>query len=375
MKLTYRLIKLNPKRESVWKCKFDEKNTKTFNTPLFFPVLSFYCGGRWKAFHGGGIYRAIKEKIVKDKVVKGMYSLVLTSVSQLQDFNLNETQLSYYFQKSIKEWFGLNSVLFVDSGGFKLLGSKRLRKDLYSPERVLNFQLKFGADIIVPLDYPLDIGIRNQERKKRMKITIKNAISLLRLVELENVKNVVKFLPIHGHSREELSYFLSTFLKELDKEGLEFGYEGIAIGSLVPHAMNGKKLISLLLDVRKVLEEFGFYETKPIHVFGISASLIPAMSFLVDSFDSSSYLMSAIHGVIYDEKFRRYQLDGTFTLGKLKKGYVLTKYRKIDTSVIALHNLEVMLKEVKFIREHDENEILKRYAKTKLAKKFLKMVI
>ena len=169
----YKLIESNPQRVATW--KFPNRQSIT---PIFFPVLSFYCGGLWESSKfGGGIYREIKEAILADEEIKNMFNFLITSISQFQDFNITRKKREeYYFKKTIKEWFNLNSIIFVDSGGFKLLtSSHKLAKELYTPNNVFYFQWKLGADIIVPLDVPLDTNSDIRERRRRMRVSIQNS--------------------------------------------------------------------------------------------------------------------------------------------------------------------------------------------------------
>jgi len=356
----------------------DSKRTSEFyfdnikiRSPIFFPVLSFFGGATEKKLFGGGIYRKIKEILVRDENVKNMFKFVLTSVSQFLDFNISERKMEFYLQKTIKEWFNLNSIIFVDSGGFKLLTKNSYKKDFFEQDKIFKIQLKMGADIIVPLDYPLDGNTNIEERKNRLLFTIKNAIRLIEL--LENSKpSIIAYLPIHGHSEEEVKFYISEFLKELERAGLKNIYKGIAIGSLVPHAINGKKLIDIIIVTKKILEEYSM-DKMPIHVFGISSSLIVPLSLLVDSFDSSSYLMAGIYGEIFDSCFRRVHVGENGWEKVYKQTYIGSTYPP-ERATYALHNLEIIYRELEFIREAEIHEIKKKYEKNRKIVKLLEYV-
>ena len=94
---------------------------KEIKTPFYFPVMSFFCGGSWKSFFGGGPYRAIKEYYLKGAETSHLFDGVITSISQLYDFYISEERKNEYFKKTISEWFDFNGVVFVDSGGYRLL--------------------------------------------------------------------------------------------------------------------------------------------------------------------------------------------------------------------------------------------------------------
>jgi len=370
-------------------------NGKKLETPFLFPVISFFCGGDWSSKFGGGIYRQIKEKFLMNKRFQKYFSGVMTSLAQLNDFPVTKEKLDkVYISKTIHDWFNFNGILFVDSGGFKLLTNGGINgRDfkINSAEEVLYYQKKFGADILVSLDYPISPNISESEIKKRIEFSIKNAVYLLQ----NKPKKTLAYIAVHGYSKESLKLFMKKLLYDLEKEALSLKkIDGIALGSLVPLKSNVLKILEIVKGCKEVLQEFNM-DSKPLHVFGISSTLIPLLIMMdVDTFDSSTYLYSAITGVYITENLRRINVE------KVKRGMCnceicknrdylkvmkksTQKINSLEGSLIAMHNLITFNKEVQKLREivknYNENYIVKfiqkRYSHSPLIRKGVNYLI
>lgn len=342
-------------------------NGKKLETPYLFPVLPFFCGGVQRSSFGGGIYRNIKEEFLTNSEFQEYFSGVMTSIAQINDFKVSKEKLEkLYLSKTVSKWFNFHGMLFVDSGGFKLLTNGKIKGrdfEIKKPEEILRYQKKFGADIITSLDHPISPDISSKEREKRIRFSIKNAVYLL----ANKPKNTLAYLAIHGYSRKELHYFLSQLMKGIESENIPLkSIDGIGIGSLVPLRSNFVKIVEIVNECKKLLSEFNL-SSLPVHVFGISSSLLPILIFLgIDTFDSASYVYAALNGVYYKDGLRRQHIGSV----DFKKCYCkvcrdknflkrLESVRKLSNrdnmAPLAIHNLIMQQKEIKRLKEAIKN--------------------
>lgn len=370
-------------------------NGKKLETPFMFPVMSFFCGGNWESKFGGGIYRNFKEEFLPDPRFQEDFAGIMTSIAQLNDFPVSKEKLEQlYLSKTIPKWFNYKGLLFVDSGGFKLLtngGIKGRDFEIKTYEEVLLYQKRFGADIIVPLDYPITPNLPPKEKKRRIRFSINNAIYLL----ANKPRKKLTYLAVHGHSKKDFEYFLQELIKGLEAENSSLKrVDGIAIGSLVPLKSNYSEIVRIVLACKDILKNNSL-EHLPLHVFGISSTLLPLLIFLgVDTFDSASYIYGAIHGVYYKENLQREHISkvkfGKCKCKVCKNKYLLNRLKQVKTSSskdsmapLAVHNLAILHDEIKklkrIIETEDENKLklffLKKYGKMRGIGKVIKQIV
>jgi tRNA-guanine family transglycosylase len=350
-------------------------NGKKLETPFLYPVLAFFCGGDWSSKFGGGVYRQIKEKFLMKKEFQKYFQGVMTSIAQLNDFPISKEKLDgIYTSKTIHKWFNFNGILFVDSGGFKLLTNDGINGQdfkITSPQDVLHYQIKFGADILVSLDYPISPNLKESEVKKRVRKSIENAIFLLE----NKPPSTLAYIAVHGYSKENLKKYIEKILSGLEKENISLKrIDGIAIGSLVPLRGNIFKILEIVRGCKEVLREFSL-DSLPLHVFGISSTLLPLLIMLgVDTFDSSTYLYAAVNGIYLTKDLRRINVKKirrnicTCQICRKKKYFRLMKnssekINSLNGSLIAMHNLITFNKEVQKLREliksYDEEHMIR----------------
>ncbi|MFW9886697.1 MAG: tRNA-guanine transglycosylase [Candidatus Thorarchaeota archaeon] len=337
---------------------------KRLETPYFFPVLSFFCGGTQKSYFGGGPYRAIKETYLNGPDTSELFQGVITSISQLYDFNMTEERKKEYFSKTIANWFNYNGVVFVDSGGYRLLSKEnsdferafRTKKAMRT--YILHRQSDFGADIYVPLDFPSSPNLSSGEREKRWRFSFDS-----HMFSVEHKMNQsLLYAVIHGHDAAEVQKYVSNLEKRLNRRGLDLSiFDGFAIGGLVPIKNNYLRVAEIFNAVRNSISERELSD-KPLHMFGLGTLMVPFLTWLgADSFDSLSYLYAAIH--------RRYLLPNltTIRIEKLNKAECPcpicsneiswkimknenTKYAYQRVTPLAIHNLWVLQEEVNIIK-------------------------
>lgn len=353
----------------------------SLKTPNLFPVISVYGGGRATSMFGGGLHRTIKEFMVgHERVFGGDYSeyfpAIMSSVSALTDYGLNEDITEYYLETPMKErpeFSAFDGLLFIDSGGFKFLTQDDEGQEILkiTPERAFRIQRQMGADIIINLDYPIHPDDSYHERVRKARSTAENTKKFL---ELSTDYEAARFLTIHGYTYSMIHTYLNEFTDVIPKDTIIKSVDGIALGSLVPIKDNKGKLLQAVMDCRDVLDEFGFGQL-PFHVLGISNGSIPLLAAMgVDTFDSSSYLQAAINhkystslvGSVPIElaDFDNCNCDvcSDDRLVDWMRGN--TEYQKDILGAVAMHNLIIQMEEMRRIREiiqAGEREELVRY--------------
>ena len=197
--------------------------------------------------------------------------------------------VSHYYAQEMKKRPPMP--IFIDSGGFAGLfdGAEIVEYDEYAaiktregdelnPLDVLHFQIK-NADIGATLDFFIPPGLDEKECIKRQNLTIKNALYAQK-------HNIVGQLVLYA----SLQCWDKASARRSARIYADAGFDGIAIGGMVPRA---KDLDYMKTIVRAVREEA---PACAIHVFGIgNPSVLPDLIAAgADSFDSSSYVRNAV---------------------------------------------------------------------------------
>lgn len=205
--------------------------------------------------------------------------------------------VSYHYAKQQKTPFRLP--MMVDSGGFASLfdradvieeqglGIIRLATEdgfeFISPSEVLEFQEQ-KADLAFTLDFPIPPSMELELAKVRQRLTISNAIWAL---NNRRRSDLPLFACIQG-------WDIDSYL-DCAKTYAQLGFDGVAIGGLVPRARDKELIKSVVAGARSIVGEM------PLHVFGLGK---PELADLVfdsgaDSVDSSSYLKLAASGLLW----------------------------------------------------------------------------
>lgn len=344
-------------------------NGTELETPNLLPVVNFYGGGTSSSLYGGGIHRTIKEFINGNEAVNGKdfsqyFDGVMTSVSSLTDYGINRERYEDYIAEPIKERnvLDFDGTLFVDSGGFKFLGDRKLDGSDFeveaNQESIFEIQSKLGGDIIVNLDRPISPDDGYKERVKKAQLTAENVDTFLNLTD---GSSQIRYLTLQGYNYSMLDTFLTEIEAVIGRNRVHREFDGVALGGLVPIKDSKQKLITAVSDCRAVLNDWGF-EDLPLHVLGISSSSIPLLAAVgADTFDSSSYIQTAINGKYNTSLLGTDPIDDAdfsecdcpvctdSTLVSRMQGNV--EYQKDKLGAVAVHNLIVQKREVKRIRE------------------------
>lgn len=282
-------------------------------------------------------YHMLKEPRFEQRVRKGVRNY------------LYSIKYRPYLEKIRKRRYHLGPVLF-DSGGYSFMNKSDFSVD---PRDILDLQQTSKADIAVTLDWPIDPNkLGESQRWKHLKISIKNArIALERRTDQEMLLMPV----VHGWNEESIKHSVKSLMKIEKDTGNEFS--AFSIGSIVPHSFtnNIDKAIRLILLAKKVLPA-----DRPIHVLGIGGlSTIPlALMLGIDMFDSSTYVLSAIHRRYFLPNFTRIGIEDLKKItcecpvcSTIKKKELLYPRKE----PLALHNFFILEKEFKMLIKSVKN--------------------
>jgi len=195
--------------------------------------------------------------------------------------------------------------LWVDSGGFVSLftqstveqvnglGIVRIAKEdgneHLEPHAILDFQEQV-ADVAFTLDFPIPPGMDRAAATQRQDLTIANA-----LWALANRRR--RDLPLYAC----VQAWDAASARACAQAYAGRGFDGIAIGGLVPRAQDTALIRSVVDAVRGEIGEL------PLHVFGLgkpeTTRLLYEMG--VDSVDSSSYVKLAAEGRLWSDPHYR----------------------------------------------------------------------
>ena len=188
--------------------------------------------------------------------------------------------------------------LLVDSGGFaSLFGWAKVEQEgdlgvirigesegtggeQITPSSVLEFQEK-AADVAFTLDFPIPDHLAETEGPLRQKLTIHNALWALRN---RRRRDLPLYACVQGWDRESFVRCARAYVGA--------GFEGIAIGGLVPRARDHALITDVVREIRALFPE------QPLHAFGIGQPPLVRELFTLglDSVDSSAYVKMAADG-------------------------------------------------------------------------------
>lgn len=350
-------------------------NGVELQTPNLFPVVNFYAGGTENSVFGGGAHRTVKELMIGADRVGGealtdTFDATMMSVSSLTDYNLTRERYESYLETPIKEreMFGpFNGVLFTDSGGFKFMNNSELDgRDFdteLNQESVYEIQEKLGSDIIVNLDHPIIPDDSHAERIKKAERTAENIHEFL---SLSRDFDGALYLTVHGYNYSMMDEFLTVITDSVPEGVLREGFDGIALGGLVPKKDNRGALIKAVTDCRQLLDDWDMADW-PLHVLGISSRAIPLLAGLgADTFDSMTHLQNAINGKYNYSVMDRVPLDevdfsrcscpvceSDLLVDRMRGN---AEYQKDILGPVAVHNLIIQKRELAELRARIRDE-------------------
>jgi tRNA-guanine family transglycosylase len=345
-------------------------NGRELETPFLFPVVNFYGGGTDNSLYGGGTHRTVKEfltgypPVVGEQTYEDLFEGTMVSISSLTDYEISEERLEDYLAAPIHErevFEGFDGLLFIDSGGYKFLTQGGLSgRDFVidlDQETAYDLQKKMGGDILVNLDHPISPEDSYDERIRKAERTIENAKEF---VGLSSDHQGARFLTVHGYNRSMFQRFFDE-VENAFSAPIDAIFDGFAIGSLVPKKDNVGDLIEATRGCVTEADERG-YGDMPIHVFGISGTVIPLLVAVgADTFDSASYMHGAVNGKYKTDFLNSVPVEeapfddcdcrvcSDPDLVERMRGNA--EYQKDISGTIAIHNLELINRELQRTRE------------------------
>ncbi len=234
--------------------------------------------------------------------------------------------------KNLHEYYKFPGLIYTDSGAYQMYSKGGVS---ITNEETLRVQKEIGSDILTPLDVFTFPDDSKRVAKEKLIETNKRIIKSLS-------PNLVA--PIQGGLYLDLR---RKACRELS------GIEPLiyAVGGIVPLIINYdyKRLIEIILACKQSLPS-----SIPIHAFGVGHPIVFSLLALagVDLFDSASYVLYARDG--------RYLTEfGTRRVSALQflpcscptcMSHSLNELRN-DFSLLARHNLYIIMREIKLVRE------------------------
>jgi tRNA-guanine family transglycosylase len=344
-------------------------NGRELATPYMFPVVNFYGGGTDQSLYGGGTHRTLKEFLTGHPPVVGQTSYddlfegVMLSIASLTDYEISQERLDDYLAAPIRErdvFSRFDGLLFVDSGGYKFLTQGELTGRDFSieldQETAFDLQQRLGGDILVNLDYPITPEDSYEEKTRKLEQTIENAKEF---VGLASDHEGALFLTVHGYNRSMFERFFDL-VEGAFSAPIDAIFDGLAIGSLVPKKDNVGDLIEATRGCVNEARDRG-YGHLPVHVFGISGRAIPLLVAVgADTFDSSSYIHSAINGKYKTDFLTTAPLDEApfedcacrvcSDPKHVERMRGNAEFQKDTSGSVAIHNLELINRELERTR-------------------------
>jgi len=249
-------------------------------------------------------------------------------------------------EKGIHELLGLNVPIMTDSGAYQILEYGYIDVD---PDFILRYQKVIGSDIGVILDIPSGAGGTKYSVEWSVKETLRRARRAKMLWDIDG-QGMLLVAPIQGGTRLELVEMSARSVASLN-------YDIYALGSptQIMENYDFETLVDMMATARSHIPI-----TKPMHLFGaghpIMLSLAVALGY--DLFDSASYVLYARNG--------RYILpEGTLRIENITKelpcecpicsNIDIESLKEMPeeekVAKIAQHNLYVIMREIKLIRE------------------------
>lgn len=243
-------------------------------------------------------------------------------------------------QRGIREFLGFSGLIMTDSGAFQQFSGP-----LYlSNRKIIMFQQEIGVDVISPLDLITPPGDNRTTATKKLDLTVKRieeGLGIVNRAVLAGVQQGGRFLDL----REQAIRALVT---------LDVKY--IALGSLVPMFTKNHNVEFVGKVIRQARQIAPAHV--PIHLYGAGDPVeLPLYAALgCDIFDSSSFIHYAKqgwymtpYGAIEIQRRHFWELPYLCPCHYCTQGEEALRQ---DETLLARHNLSMILRVVEEIRQH-----------------------
>ncbi|MGQ9780838.1 MAG: tRNA guanosine(15) transglycosylase TgtA [Nitrososphaeria archaeon] len=256
---------------------------------------------------------------------------------------------------NVHRFLDFEKPIMTDSGAYQLLQYGEVET---TPEEIVEFQKSIGTDVGVILDTPTGFTRNRRRAEETVKKTLEAAE---RSAFLFGDDKILWAGPIQGGTFYDLVEESARMMTKLD-------FDIFALGSptQVMEQYNFEHLVRMILAAKGNIPL-----DRPLHLFGAGhpLTLSMAVSLGCDLFDSASYILYAKRGAYMTE-------HGTHHLDDLNylpcECAVCSKYTakeiresKERTRLLATHNLHILSREIKSIRQAIYDGRLWEYVATK----------
>jgi len=287
---------------------------------------------------------------VVDPILKNQY----ISLNDILSMGFNAIITNAYILKKhintvvdIHKHLNFNGIIMTDSGAYQIL---RYGDIEVSNREIVLYQCEIKSDIGVILDIPTSYNVDRETALRSADETYRRAVEALDIVE--SCRGTLWTLPIQGGTH--LDVLRQYAMKSVDV--FYRGYSLYALGSptTLLEQYEFDKIIDMIFTVRSVIPF-----SAPLHLFGAGHPLIIpfAIALGIDTMDSASY-------ILYAKDNRYITSRGTYRLEDLRylpctcpicSKYSLEELQKASkderTKLLALHNLYIILKEFKEVKQ------------------------
>ena len=280
-----------------------------------------------------------------------------------------------------------NRNFLTDSGGFQVFSLKGLRKisdegvtfrsdidgskHLFTPENVVQTQVKLNSDIQMQLDVCSAHGVSRKEAEKALRITTDWTNRAVKewLIQRENGYKGYLFPIVQGNFFEDLRKQSAEFVASLDTAGIAIG--GLSVGE------PPQEFAKMLQYTVQFLPS-----DKPLYVMGIGTPeyIFEAVSNGVDMFDCVQPTRIARHGLYFSRrgmvsiKQKRFEHDfspadpecdckvcRTYSRAYLR--HIFREQEILSSMLASYHNLYFLDRMVKDIRTAIEEDRFEEFRK------------
>ena len=278
-----------------------------------------------------------KNIIIPAKIVDLNFPLLMTNA-----YILKKQYGELAEELSVHRILGVEKPVMTDSGAYQLMTYGKID---VTPEEILRFEEAIGSDIGVILDLPTPPGLSQEEAKERVEETLRRAKKALEIRKGE----MLLVGPVQGSIYLDLVEYSAREMSDMN-------FDIFAIGGFT-QLMERYNFVAMADAV--VRAKTWLPPDKPVHLFGggnpVMLSLAVALG--IDLFDSAAY-------AIYAKDLRYMTGYGVLRFERLKElpcnCPICSKYKIEDLKElpreeleqkIALHNLYVISKEIKTIKQ------------------------
>ncbi len=238
----------------------------------------------------------------------------------------NQSLREEALRRGVHALIGWEKPLMTDSGSYQLYeyGDLGVRN-----REIVEFQVRIGSDIVVPLDIPTPPFVSRRKALKDVEETLRRAEEAKTLVNLRDEERPLIAGVVQGSTY--------TDLRESCAERLS-GFDIYPIGGIVPllEIYDFKRIVDIVMAVKRKLPP-----NAPVHLFGAGHPMFFALAVAMgcDIFDSAAYALYARDG-------RYLTNEGTYHVKNLN-------YLPCSCPICTSHSVRELMESVEILASHN----------------------